>query len=268
MTDWTMADAWTLEEAIANIQQREDGGKRYYAAWWFGKFRVRDERAVNALLEALEDETDRSPDGGYPLRRNAAKALGKLADLRAVEPLIVCLRCDDYYVRESAAQSLETLGDRRAVEPLVDLLSGGVEAAVQVAGKPHLVQPYEAIIEALGSIGATAAVDVIRPFLSHGFPKIRYAALRALYQLTQEPSYAEELIQALQGDQLQLRRSALLDLGAMGYVPAGRAIAGAFAENSLKLIALNGILESHLQKNEATLDVAALELMTIMDDLL
>jgi phycocyanobilin lyase alpha subunit len=220
------------------------------------------------LLSALQDETDRSPDGGYPLRRNAAKALGKLNDLRAVEPLIGCLQSDDYYVRESAAQSLEALGDRRAVEPLVTLLSGGVEAAVKVEGKPHLVQPYEAIIEALGTIGATTAVEAIRPFLRHEFAKIRYAALRALYQLTQDAQYAEELIQALQGDQLQLRRSALLDLGAIGYVPAGQAIAKAFAENSLKLIALNGILECHLKKNRESLDTEALELMTIMDDLL
>lgn len=92
MSDWQMAEAWTLEEAIANIQQTEDTGKRYYAAWWFGKFRVQDERAVNALLAALKDETDRSPDGGYPLRRNAAKALGKLGNLAAVQPLIESFR--------------------------------------------------------------------------------------------------------------------------------------------------------------------------------
>jgi phycocyanobilin lyase alpha subunit len=59
-----------------------------------------------------------------------------------------------------------------------------------------------------------------------------------------------------------------LDLGAIGYVPAGQAIAKAFAENSLKLIALNGILECHLKKNRESLDTEALELMTIMDDLL
>lgn len=141
MSDWQMAEAWTLEEAIANIQQTEDTGKRYYAAWWFGKFRVQDERAVNALLAALKDETDRSPDGGYPLRRNAAKALGKLGNLAAVQPLIESLESPDYYVRESAAQSLEMLGDRQAIPALQALLAGGVAAAVKAEGKPHLVQP-------------------------------------------------------------------------------------------------------------------------------
>ena len=121
MADWEMAEAWTLEEAIANIQQTEDQGKRFYAAWWLGKHRVEDKRAFAALIEALEDETDRTPDGGYPLRRNAAKALGKLNNAAAVEPLITCLNSDDYYVRESAAQSLEMLGDRRAIELLLPL---------------------------------------------------------------------------------------------------------------------------------------------------
>ncbi|MBV5260165.1 HEAT repeat domain-containing protein [Synechococcus moorigangaii CMS01] len=268
MADWEMAAAWTLEEAIANIEQTTDPGKRYYAAWWFGKFRVQDERAIKALLTALWDETDRSPDGGYPLRRNAAKALGKLGNPVAVEPLIESLASPDYYVRESAAQSLEALGDKRAIPALQALLADGVAAAVKAADKPHLVQPYEAVIEALGTLGATGAIALIEPFLNHDFPKIRYASLRALYQLTQKAHYAEQLMVALQGNQLQLRRSALLDLGAIGYVPAGKAIAKAYAENSLKLIALKGILESQLQRTAETLDSESLHLMELMDSLL
>ncbi len=268
MTDWTMAEAWTLEQAIANIQQTDDLSKRYYAAWWLGRFRVEDRRAVDALLEALSDEADRAPDGGYPLRRNAAKALGKLGDLAALEPLIDCLQCDDYYVRESAAQSLEMLGDRQAISALRQLLAGGVAAATRVPGKPHLVQPYEAIIEALGTLGATEAIAEIEVFLAHDFAKIKYAAYRALYQLTDDDFYGQQLVEALQGKDLQLRRSALMDLGAIGYVPAGEAIAQAFAENSLKLIALKGILESHLRKQNESIDETSLQLMTLMDSLL
>lgn len=66
----------TVESAIANLKQREDTGARYYAAWWLGRFRVKEPEAIATLIEALEDETDRTPDGGYPLRRNAATALG------------------------------------------------------------------------------------------------------------------------------------------------------------------------------------------------
>ena len=93
--------------------------------------------------------------------------MGKLGDKTAVEPLIRCLEFPDYYVREAAAQALEMLNDRRCVLALTKLLSGGVESATRVPGKPHLVQPYEAVIEALGTLGATDAIEQIEPFTTH-----------------------------------------------------------------------------------------------------
>ncbi|MCX7592813.1 MAG: HEAT repeat domain-containing protein, partial [Fischerella sp.] len=92
----------TKEQALANLQS-PDLSLRYYAAWWLGKFRVRDRAVVDALIVALEDEADTTEMGGYPLRRNAARALGKLGDTRAVPGLIKCLQCPDFYVREAAA---------------------------------------------------------------------------------------------------------------------------------------------------------------------
>lgn len=260
----------TVAGAIANLKQREDLGQRYYAAWWLGRFRVREPEAIAALLEALEDETDRTPDGGYPLRRNAATALGKLGDPQAILPLIKCLECEDYYVRESAAQALEMLGDPSAIPALVKLLDGGVEAAQRVPGKPHLVQPYEAIIEALGTLQAKEAIALIEPFLELPVEKVQYAAARALYQLTGNSVYGERLVQALERDDLQLRRSALMDLGAIGYLPAAEAIAETLAENSLKLISLKGLLETHLKNRspEAILSEESIQVMMLMDKLL
>lgn len=270
LLDSTEGQTLTVEQAIANLQQREDLGARYYAAWWLGRFRVKEAAAVDALLEALEDESDRTPDGGYPLRRNAATALGKIGDRRVVRSLIECLTSDDYYVRESAAQSLEMLDDRACIPPLMELLDGGIEAAVTVPGKPHLVQPYEAIIEALGTLGATEAIDSIEPFLDHTTEKVQYASARAMYQLTGNIAYGERLVEALQGDDLQLRRSALMDLGAVGYFPAAGAIANTLAENSLKLISLKGLLENHFkhQPLNASLTEESIYIMKLMDGLL
>ncbi|TAF50105.1 MAG: HEAT repeat domain-containing protein [Oscillatoriales cyanobacterium] len=259
--------------AIADLQQTEDTSKRYYAAWWIGNQGVTDEAARKALIEALADETDRSPDGGYPLRRNAAKALGKVGHTEAVEPLIGCLACEDYYVRESAAQALEALGDQRAIAPLVALLDGGVAAAIAVPGKPHLVQPYDAILEALGALGATAAIVAVEPFCHHETARISYSAHRAMYQLTGEDRYAEVLVQALQGRELQLRRSALMDIGVIGYYPAARPVAETLAENSLKLISLKGILERTIQDSwdqqaDQVLTQETIATLQLMDDLL
>ncbi len=221
----------TCEQAIADLSQRDDVSICNYAAWWLGKQRLADPVAVQCLITALADEADRTEAGGYPLRRNAARALGKLGDLGAVPALITALACSDFYVREAAAQALGELGAVAAVMPLSTLLA-----------EPE--QPYAALLEALGMLGEATVVPQVLPFLTHEQPRVQFAAARALYQLTGEAQYGERLIEALQNPDLQLRRSALLDLGAIGYAPAAAAIAKTPAENSLKLIALKGIVEA------------------------
>jgi phycocyanobilin lyase subunit alpha len=264
-------EALTVDQALENLRQTADTGLRYYAAWWLGRFRVATPEAIEVLVAALKDESDRAPDGGYPLRRNAARALGKLGDRSVVPALVQCLDCDDYYVREAAAQALESIGDTQAIPALRQLLAGGLAAAVAVPGKPHLVQPYNAVLEALGSLGAVDAVADIAPFLEHGVAQVQNAAARALYQLTGEATYCDRLVDRLQEANLQLRRSAMMDLGAIGYLPAARAIAATLAENSLKLIALQGVLETHLQTSgfpEAGLTDDARQVLALMDGLL
>lgn len=264
-------ESLTVEQAIANLRD-EDLSLRYYAAWWIGRFRVREPAAIDALLDLLKEETDRTEAGGFPLRRNAARALGKVGDERAVPALIQCLNSPDYYVREAAAEGLERLADPAAVPPLMKLLEGGVEAAVRVPGKPHLIEPYDAIIEALGTLKATQAIPLIQPFLEHPFERVQYSAARAMYQLSGESLYGERLIQALSGLDLQLRRSALIDLGQIGYLPAAAAIAETLAENSIKLIALRGLLEHHLNITDSDplpcLSEEPIEVMNLMDTLL
>jgi phycocyanobilin lyase alpha subunit len=263
-----VAEQLTVETAIANLKQKKDLGARYYAAWWLGRFRVKEPEAIATLLMALEDEADRAPDGGYPLRRNAARALGKLGDVNAVIPLIRCLEFPDFYVREAAAQALEMLADKTCIPALMKLLEGGIAAAQLVPGTPHLIEPYEAIIEALGTLSATEAMPLIEPFIEHSIAKVKYAAARAMYQLSGEDRYGKILVQALSVEDLQLRRSALMDLGAVGYIPAGKAIADTLAENSMKLIALKGLLEKDLQQNNAELSEDSLKLINLMDSLL
>lgn len=266
------AEALTVEQAIANLHH-EDLSLRYYAAWWLGKFAsaaTEAERtlAVDGLIQALDDESDRTELGGYPLRRNAARALGKLSDRRAVVGLLRCLDCEDFYVREAAAQSLGLLHDRAAIPKLVRLLDGGVAAAQFVPGRPHLAQPYEAVIEALGMLGATEAAELVRPFVEHPIARVQYAATRAMYQLTHEPPFAERLVQALQGGDVQLRRTALSDLGAIGYVPAAEAIVQSATENSFKLLALKGLLASQIRQDAGPLSQRATQVMSLMDALL
>jgi phycocyanobilin lyase alpha subunit len=161
------------------------------------------------------------------------------------------------------------LGDRSSIPALIKLLDGGVADAQLVPGRPHLAQPYEAVIEALGALGATQAVALIQPFVEHPMARVQYAATRAMYQLTQNPTYGDRLVEALQGADIQLRRTALSDLGAIGYVPAAEAIAAAATENSFKLFALKGLLEHQLRLDATErLDERSQQIMTLMDKLL
>jgi phycocyanobilin lyase subunit alpha len=290
MTDGVEAGVQlTVAQAIENLTG-PDLGLRFYAAWWIGRFKVTDARAVERLIAALTDEADRTEDGGYPLRRNAARALGKLGDRRAVPGLIAALDCADFYVREAAAQSLEMLGDVEAVPQLVERLGIGLVEGALVVEQPDLREPYDALIEALGTICSNcrgahpaptpdAITQLITPFLAHPVQRTQYAADRAMYQLTGEAKYGNLLIEALQGNDLQLRRAALTDVGAIGYLPAAEAIADTLAENSLKLIALKGLLEKQVAfaKGNAVrttdaqppgLSVGAIRVMDLMDGLL
>ena len=53
----------TPTQAIENLRS-PDLGLRVYAAWWLGKFRVNQPGVVERLIEALEDEADRTEAGG------------------------------------------------------------------------------------------------------------------------------------------------------------------------------------------------------------
>ena len=262
------AEALTVEQAIANLQG-SDLGLRFYAAWWLGRFRVREEAAIQALIAALEDEDDQTEAGGYPLRRNAARALGKLGDRRAVPVLIRSLSCSDHYVREAAAQALQTLGDPDCVPMLLNLLATGLQGNRLVPNQPDLSQPYDSILETVGALQASHAIPYVQPFLEHPTERVQYAAVRAMYQLTHDAQYGEQLVQGLNSPSLQLRRTVLADLGAIGYLPAAEAIAQTHAENSLKIIALKGLLEAQLQHTPLPdLSPGAINVMTLMDSLL
>jgi phycocyanobilin lyase alpha subunit len=83
----------------------------------------------------------------------------------------------------------------------------------------------------------------VEPFVEHERPLIRSAAARSLLQLSGDPRWGALLLELLEHPQLQVRRAALMDLGAAGWRPALEPIRRTLAENSLKLIALRGLVE-------------------------
>ena len=131
-------------------------------------------------------------------------------------------------------------------------------AGAREEGTPRLQEPCDALLEALGDIGVVEdqVLQVLHLFLDHERPVVRSSACRALLQLTGESQWGERMVALLHHDQLQVRRAALMDLGATGWYPALDAISNTLAENSLKLIALRGLAEQadNPAPDEAVLD--------------
>ena len=255
-------------EALRRLRQTEDQSLQYYAAWWLGRMRSHHPETVPLLRSALRQRQPRDPGAGVEhnaVARNAARALGKLNDASVVPDLLAALEDEDDGLREAAARALGELRAREAVQPIcARLASGPAGAGAPQSNSPKLQEPCEALIEALGAIGEAdpVVIAVIEPFSDHERPLIRSAASRALLQLTAEVRWGEGLLELLAHPQLQVRRAALMDLGAVGWRPALEPIRATLAENSLKLIALRGLVEQG--SGEPGLEA----LLAAMDDLL
>ncbi len=258
-------------EALERLRQSEDQSLQYYAAWWLGRMRSRHPEAIPLLRAALAQRQPRGPAAGVErnaVARNAARALGKLGDPAAVPDLLAALEDDDDGMREAAARALGELRAREAVPPLCRrLATGPAGAGAPRTDSPRLQEPCEAMLEALGDIGlgTPEVLEVLEPFTGHGRPLIRSAACRALLQLSAEDRWAEELLGFLNHPQLQVRRAAVMDLGAVGWRPALEAICRTHVENSLKLIALRGLAEQGSQHQEV---IAIETVLAAMDTLL
>ncbi|MCP9938749.1 HEAT repeat domain-containing protein [Synechococcus sp. Cruz CV12-2-Slac-r] len=261
-------------EALQRLQQQEDPSQRCYAAWWLGRMRSQHPEVIPLLLKALEIKPT-ATEAAIAVARSAARSLGKLHAKTALAPLIQALLHPDHGLREAAARSLGELGDSKAIKPLMErlLLPGADEP---VGNGLHLGEPCEALLEAIGQICITIKFETnqdfqqpLERFLQNKRPVVASAASRALLQISGNPKWAEPMLALLEHPQLQMRRAALMDLGACGWRPAAEAISCCLAENSLKLIALRNLVEQPLiSSGSISLGAREQQLLALMDKLL
>ena len=265
-----MADPIDEAEALRRLRATDDPSAQYYAAWWLGRHRSQHPDTLPLLLAAMRQRRARQLGDGVEenaVARNATRAVGKLGPSasEAIPVLLELLDDPDYGLREAAARSLGELKAKVALPALVARLRSGPNVAgARASDSANLVEPCEALLEAIGDLGASddEVIGVLESFLAHERPVVQSSACRSLLQLTQEPRWGERLKTLLLHPQLQVRRAALMDLGATGWRPATQAIAATLAENSLKLIALKGLVES------APSDGLDDEIFDVMDGLL
>lgn len=251
-TTFEMAEPIDEAEALRRLRATDDPSAQYYAAWWLGRHRSQHPDTLPLLLAAMRQRRARQLGDGVEenaVARNATRAVGKLGPSarEAIPTLLELLDDPDYGLREAAARSLGELKAKAALPALLARLQSGPEVAgARSLDSANLVEPCEALLEAIGDLGISGdgVLEVLESFLTHERPVVQSSACRSLLQLTKDSRWGERLKTLLLHPQLQVRRAALMDLGAAGWRPATQAIAETLAENSLKLIALKGLVES------------------------
>ena len=166
-------------------------------------------------------------------REEAAIALGKTGDKRAVEPLIAALEDDDMEVRRDVAEALGRIGDKRAVEPLIAALKDdddfrwSAAKAIEEIGKPaiesliaalkddnYIIRRYAAMV--LGHIiGDKRAVEPLIAAMKDDNMEVRRDVAEALGRIGDKRA-VEPLIVALKDDDMEVRRDVAEALGRIG----------------------------------------------------
>jgi HEAT repeat protein len=189
-------DPRAVEELCLMLADVEHG-PREAAAVALGE--IGDARAVGPLIEALAAKS-------LSIRWSAARSLGEIGDRRAVAPLVPLLEEQSGSTRKATSEALARIGGAEAAKALVDALQrhqGNMQAPMADALVEIGVDAIEPCIDALGhrdcwvrsaaanalgKIGATAAVPSLTAALEHADGKdgwrVRQSAHDALRRIT------------------------------------------------------------------------------------
>ncbi len=152
-------------------------------------------------------------DSRWRVREQAAKALGEIKDVQAVQGLSIACRDRDGAVKSAAAEALGKIGDPKGIPPLVKLFKDTSKIVRETAGT------------ALVHIG-TPSVDALLDTLKDPHFVVRCHGVRALggmttdYQIgrawVKEPRVVKALISLLKDPDRAVREDATIALGNIG----------------------------------------------------
>jgi len=134
-----------------------------------------------AMLRLEQALLQRANDRMPAVRQRIALALGRCRPEVARQPLLEMLKSGNPGVRLSAGVAFGGLGDKQAVPELIEALDA--DAAKNMPSSRGL-------IEALGRLKDSRAVDVLIAFLGSDNPELRRAACGALYHISSPKAIA------------------------------------------------------------------------------
>jgi hypothetical protein len=147
---------------------------------------------------------------GDPPRRDAAEALGRLKDPKAIDALASVLGSEDVVLRARAVDALASIADRAAIGPLLRRLGD----TSPVEGRP--LQDH--VAQALRGLGEGELVDDMLAALAGDTSRIGHAAGPYRGQVI------DAFVVALEGPAGMYAARALEELHAMEVLPAMRAV--------------------------------------------
>ena len=226
----------SISAALDVIKKSDDTALKYHAIWWLGKNKAPE--ALTVLCEVLNEDNDQTELGGYPLRRQAARSLGMIANSQAVPSLIQSLDSTDLRLQEAAILALRSINDSRAAPSLI--------AYLKAASSP---KPMEVLIEALAAFEIWEVEDLISPYLNDSSKRIQGAAGVYFYRMTKDKQYLKIIINNLSDQNAFLRQSAAFDIAQCHDANLDETIATAELPNNVKMAALKQILETYIRES-------------------
>jgi HEAT repeat protein len=200
--------------------------------------RIDDPLAFEALIAKLAHSN-------ASVRLAAAYVLGKSGDQRAAKVLLDALLRENTTTQSTLARALADIGDLSVVEPMIgylnDKLSDLLPKTVLVSVQGRNMDPVLGVIDALGQMMDSRAVNSLVIALEKGDHLVRQASARALGRI-KDPDSVGALIQAL--DYEYVGSYAAQALGEIGDPGAVEALKLAADKGSISRIDLKNALKA------------------------
>jgi len=231
-------------EDILNDLRSDDESKRKSAVFMAGELKIKE--SIKLLINILKQDKNKV------IRNNAARALGKIGDPKAIDALAEALYDIDYFVRQSAAWALGKIGDPQAIEPLSKLIKNGgakiytasgdatnisagelSESLIEEGMKYHDVQIRA--IQALGELRNEKAVEPLINEFNDEEPQIRCAIALALGNIKSKKA-VPALLEKINDAYWYVRRDCAIALGEIGDLMAMDALIEKLDDNYLDVV--------------------------------
>ena len=251
-------------EALRLLSQREDPSARYYAAWWLGRERSKSPVTIQLFKEALCEFLE-SPNRSVASRELVLNVLRALVHLDAEQLRPYVLACLTIGDQDVAVEAVRVVASSRLVDASSTILS------LLDDGSSLNSKMLEACLEALGDFRdpTDEVINMLSRYSESGETLVCSASVRSLLRLTEDPVWANTLLELYENPFIQIRRSVILDMGCSGWFPFTQLIAQSSVETSIKMIALRGIYDDPcgLRNSGVTESFAKSSVLDCMDEL-